>query len=580
MSHSILLNPAARVYTLRFLLIATISTIYASVRDIVVDAYGLTTIFSLAFVIIIWTHHILGWTLRGLAAIDLTIVGIEIWGLLHFASVVLADTWGTSLPVIPPVLFLFFSLLFRITMIVKTQQGVLVRQFTFLGCCAPTHPPYTPASILLNRSLARPLVRCSRGESKYIIIVRAVVLSPIAVGVPAFGIYVVATILVPSPQSFTPADLDNATITFRRSHLTFEQSPGSWNYIPDRDSWPPNGSVATTDNINCPIINFTATCPCGWSAIDTISISALIPLEAVFVAVGIGCDSGQCDPTVLSVPLLPGSRLFGILAWSHRQTISQSKATSGVIFSPEVSGLQQNTSSEGNVTSLTLSVVHPPIRYFQDTVNASALSGISTFGGFWTFVNGTFALFFGAKIVYFAFGRRPLSALGVVHLFQRRALVRRWYEDFPAIQKEGGSPGSENAGIVAFIRERLVNLGEDHGDIEQQSRRKRSPKNGKLRRVFPWKKKVQRFNHRVQSARTSIQASQDSEPMHTDVYLRCQGPSLTADAQDFAASDVAIRPRSLRGWILDEIPLLDTDVGFKDGAQNIHKIEDTFPPRV
>ncbi|KAJ7323195.1 hypothetical protein DFH08DRAFT_817774 [Mycena albidolilacea] len=57
--------------------------------------------------------------------------------------------------------------------------------------------------------------------------------------------------------------------------------------------------------------------------------------------------------------------------------------------------------------------------------------------------------------------RRPLSALGVVHIFQRRALVRRWHEGFPTIHTEGGLPGSENAGIVAFIRERLVDLGED-----------------------------------------------------------------------------------------------------------------------
>jgi hypothetical protein len=48
-----------------------------------------------------------------------------------------------------------------------------------------------------------------------------------------------------------------------------------------------------------------------------------------------------------------------------------------------------------------------------------------------------------------------------VHLLQRRALVRRWHEDFPAIYTEGGLPGSENAGIVAFVRERLVDLSED-----------------------------------------------------------------------------------------------------------------------
>jgi hypothetical protein len=57
--------------------------------------------------------------------------------------------------------------------------------------------------------------------------------------------------------------------------------------------------------------------------------------------------------------------------------------------------------------------------------------------------------------------RRPLSALGIVHIFQRRSLIRQWHEDFPTLHSEGGLPGSESAGIVAFIRERLVDVGDD-----------------------------------------------------------------------------------------------------------------------
>jgi hypothetical protein len=54
-----------------------------------------------------------------------------------------------------------------------------------------------------------------------------------------------------------------------------------------------------------------------------------------------------------------------------------------------------------------------------------------------------------------------LSALGFVHIFQRRSLIRQWHEDFPTLHSEGGLPGSESAGIVAFIRERLVDVGDD-----------------------------------------------------------------------------------------------------------------------
>jgi hypothetical protein len=64
-------------------------------------------------------------------------------------------------------------------------------------------------------------------------------------------------------------------------------------------------------------------------------------------------------------------------------------------------------------------------------------------------------------------GIRPLSALGVAHMFQRRRLVRQWHEDFPAIHTEGGLPGSESAGIVVFICERLVDLEEDSSPHEE-----------------------------------------------------------------------------------------------------------------
>ncbi|KAJ7027503.1 hypothetical protein C8F04DRAFT_1294111 [Mycena alexandri] len=80
------------------------------------------------------------------------------------------------------------------------------------------------------------------------------------------------------------------------------------------------------------------------------------------------------------------------------------------------------------------------VKLFRNSCN-----GISTLGGFWTFLNG----------------RRSLSALGLVHIFQRRKLEHRWHKDFPALHTKGGQPGSESAGIITSIRERLVDVGED-----------------------------------------------------------------------------------------------------------------------
>ncbi|KAF8207913.1 hypothetical protein K438DRAFT_347602 [Mycena galopus ATCC 62051] len=107
----------------------------------------------------------------------------------------------------------------------------------------------------------------------------------------------------------------------------------------------------------------------------------------------------------------------------------------------------------------------------QDYTHTSVLDGLATFSGFWTFVNGAFVLFFGANLLYFLFRRRPLSALGVVHIFQRRTLTRKWNEDFPALQMEGGRPGSKSAGIISFLRERLVDLDDEESleDIEAQN---------------------------------------------------------------------------------------------------------------
>ncbi|KAF7310145.1 Short-chain dehydrogenase/reductase family protein [Mycena indigotica] len=60
------------------------------------------------------------------------------------------------------------------------------KDYSFLAGCLPVSPPYSPRSMLLNRSLSRPLVR---GESAIIIILRALIISFCAVIVPGFAIY-------------------------------------------------------------------------------------------------------------------------------------------------------------------------------------------------------------------------------------------------------------------------------------------------------------------------------------------------------------------------------------------------------
>ncbi|KAJ7453781.1 hypothetical protein FB451DRAFT_1519179 [Mycena latifolia] len=224
--------------------------------------------------------------------------------------------------------------------------------------------------------------------------------------------------------------------------------------------------------------------PYSWEEVVNISVSITFPPTSPPVYVravhAISLDLLEDGYATRGPTLLPpGARLIGVLVWTQREIITQVRwgisTPRTTAFTSEVTSLQpdpSNDTSGSNIATLTLlQPYYMASTLIQDTVDNTTLSGVATFGGFWTFLNGAFALVFGANVIYFAFGkwecsilyngRRPLSALGVAHIFQKRALVRQWHEDFPAIHTEGGTPGLESAGIVAFIRERLVDLGED-----------------------------------------------------------------------------------------------------------------------
>jgi hypothetical protein len=79
------------------------------------------------------------------------------------------------------------------------------------------------------------------------------------------------------------------------------------------------------------------------------------------------------------------------------------------VFAAEITGLQTRPSNAASTTNEATLQLYQPYSYArkleQDSSDVSPLSGLSTFGGFWTFVNGAFALFFGANVVYFALGK-------------------------------------------------------------------------------------------------------------------------------------------------------------------------------
>ena len=111
----------------------------------------------------------------------------------------------------------------------------------------------------------------------------------------------------------------------------------------------------------------------------------------------------------------------------------------------------------------------------EDYLTSSILSSLATFGGFWTTINGLFALIFGGGILLaisgsFSIyvdpliavsdgfnsttGSKPLSAFGLIHRFRQETTREIMLEDYPRLLTEG----TEEPGLVAFIRDRMIGL--------------------------------------------------------------------------------------------------------------------------
>ncbi|KAF7350850.1 hypothetical protein MSAN_01647100 [Mycena sanguinolenta] len=533
---SFLFSPHARVWNLRLLLlgtlglsgflVATLSSAgaeYSSPGRPLISPYPiLLPTFGCMFL-----HHlglIINWPIPRLAIVDLILVFLESCGIT--VGFHLAASWQ-ELPTlfkfawIPLDLSLILSIIFRIATMVRSEGRFFHQKFVFLGACTRSSPLYTPTAILLNRSVARPLVR---GESMIIILARALVLTCISLGVPVFGIYAIvlnpihASIYTRSVATFSVADLSPppGNITFLMGLFQTNAPFSNSSTIPDFSV--NNVAVAVTgyEGANCSVTfeeigtQRLVECSQRWWALGdgwTISINLTIPsgyavnvmplpqksTMGPFDALPsrtineIGIEVVRLQVFSDSILMISGSHLFARLTWTQRETRSRwglgGLASSAPVFEAQITNLQPYPSASPTATNETTLLLYQPYpfatRLQQDSSDITPLSGLSTFGGFWTFVEGVFVLLFGASVMYFAFGRRPLSALGLIHIFHRRALVQQWHDDFPRLRTEGGQPGSESAGIVAFIRERLIDI--DQGpemdtvnDIEAQHSRSSS----------------------------------------------------------------------------------------------------------
>ncbi|KAJ7464106.1 hypothetical protein FB451DRAFT_1264655 [Mycena latifolia] len=364
-------------------------------------------------------------------------------------------------------------------------------RFDFYGG-AKSHLHYNPWQILFGRSQSRPLVR---GESRTIIIIRTGLLCGLCVVIPFYGVY--STIVWPIQsktftreikisRSWNPSrayatewtgPIENITIVLYSTILDYSQPPPTTNVTVC-------GTLTVVPGFLFP--GATRSGPFSWPSLQNSATEIVLSANAsdsrgiLYVKPGQG-DAADVDEYTEAIPLMPGSHLSAVLSVTERQLFLKGALDFLGFTTPLRSILVytalliQTDPSPPNSGSDTISLrlrlrddVPGVTAIVQDYTDASVLAGLSDLGGFWALMNGVFALLFGANLLYFLFGRRPLSALGIMHVFQRRGLIRQWHEDFPALYTEGGRPGSDVAGIVAFIRERLVDLDDENNPPQDQ----------------------------------------------------------------------------------------------------------------
>ncbi|KAF7300908.1 Short-chain dehydrogenase/reductase family protein [Mycena kentingensis (nom. inval.)] len=494
----------ARVYNFRLLWLSAVCWTVSSFYNIFFFRSSLVALASGAFVIIHHSFSTLQWRARGMYLAHFCLLLFECVGMFYnavdFARGALASggvemtTTFTIVSSISLCLTLLLSLVFTASTI-AWRKNYIFAHWSLLGGCGEVVPPYTVKAIWLNRSLHQELVR---GESRIIIWIRSLTLDCVVLALLASAAYFILispatadlylrTVVDPVERGASLWEF-NTTLFVQSGLEVINRVNQSWvDSIPavaqsvavDGES---HCSTALVDRVYPALV--AVNCNVTWGMISSVRVD--IPLDgkySAFVAVrpsdwdqtqgpspyDVYDLSAQDPPPVL---VLPGARLRAWPSWTLVSSagaawVSTPQIQAHAVIDVRPQGFTWNSgarySLRGDLVGLQpdpnppnapdttgiLTIMNPSYmvaRHLQVTQDSTVLSGLSSFGGLWTFVNGTFAMFFGANIVYFAFRRRPLSALGA---------------DFPEIYDEGGQPGTQRAGIIAFIRERLVDIG--HG---------------------------------------------------------------------------------------------------------------------
>ncbi|KAK7014398.1 hypothetical protein R3P38DRAFT_1450584 [Favolaschia claudopus] len=544
--HALVADPRARVYTLRVLLVFSCISIGLLVAAIHVyyllgvwNYYHGDTLFMPSYIAgvighgLLILHHISFAVLSVkmkinslILTLDTVLILVEM-GLISIPLMIYFTATGTDkmpnwnarsyvtelnlslVTINPEVCFrvadsitlcaLALCLAFRVYTRKKNESG-------FLGGCTSVSPSYTPAAILLNRSLLRPLMRA---EPMWIVLLRAFVLTCLGIILPVYAVY--SIILRPansalylkqyvSDSGLAAQDTPPGNISFyihpldryqefRKELMVINATAiltGEAESLGKPSACSVGDPQAPSDRPD--LRRVEVHCPFEWQDLSNyiqfsfvfasnVNMSGITLVHNPWSSISgfdmtgnLNTDGGllfrtsrKTQPTLL----LARSRQFGIIMWSATRLKTDLQVSSEVIMIPEITNVQADTLSQASVDipdvgTFRLAWLNSALSsYSEEYSDSSVLSGLANVGGFWTILNGAFALVFGANVLYFMFAMRPISALGMAHLFHRSSLTQRWHQDFPALRSEGGVPGSETAGIVAFIRDRMVDVGED-----------------------------------------------------------------------------------------------------------------------
>ncbi|KAJ6625168.1 hypothetical protein B0H10DRAFT_657857 [Mycena sp. CBHHK59/15] len=157
---TIVFNPYARVYNLRFLLLAAIASTALHAYNRVLWRHNESSVplwLSMFFCLFIPVHHLavlFRWLGNCLAIIDLAISTIEIGvtgNIIYYIYDNKEMTLDTPVPVICLLIPLVVSAVLHAATIYTSEGRLCNQQFDFLGGCALRKPTYTPWTILHHR---------------------------------------------------------------------------------------------------------------------------------------------------------------------------------------------------------------------------------------------------------------------------------------------------------------------------------------------------------------------------------------------------------------------------------------------